>query len=274
MKFLTALFFILFFISCSEEKIESQVADKPQTKKKGVRLATLDWQPYVGQDLEGKGYVYELIIEAFREEGIEVSIEFLPFARILNLARDGQIDGYFPEYMSEENRESYYYSDPYPGGDVGFLKLKKSNIHIRTERGMKRFQSLKDLRIGIVRGYTNTKEFDSASYLKKEEANSDLSNLKKLFFNRIDLIFIDPNVANYLISTQLGGYTGSKDAYQFIDPGLEYKELYTCFSKKATHGQKYLRSFNKGLKKLKSKGRLDEILKKHKFSNGRYQFSN
>jgi polar amino acid transport system substrate-binding protein len=58
---------------------------------------------------------------------------------------------------------------------------------------------LQSKRIGVVRGYINTKMFDLATYLDKHEATTDHINLKKLYFKRLDLIVIDKNVADHLI---------------------------------------------------------------------------
>lgn len=104
-----------------------------------INLATLEWLPYVGEELENKGYVTELVKEVFQSQGITADIEFLPFARILSMAKEGRIDGYFPEYMNEENKQIYYYSDPYPGGDIGFVKLKKRCLRVRFLQGNERF---------------------------------------------------------------------------------------------------------------------------------------
>lgn len=243
------------------------------SSKTHINLSTLEWLPYVGEELENKGYVTELVKEAFLSQGITADIQFLPFARILNLAKEGKIDGYFPEYMNDENKAVYYYSDPYPGGDIGFVKLKKGVFEAESFKETKDFHSLKQFRIGVVRGYVNTAEFDKADYLKKEEAASDLLNLKKLVFGRIDMIVIDRNVSEYLSSRYLGQNKADQNSLQFIEPGLDYKELYTCFSKKSEYGQHYTEKFNKGLSILKNSGRLKEILDKNNFMNGKYKNS-
>jgi polar amino acid transport system substrate-binding protein len=269
----TTLVFLLFLlIYCVDEQAEKIEKAKQVVSNADVQLATLDWQPYVGQDLPNKGYVYQLIEKVFAEQGLSVSIQFLPFARIINLAASGQIDGYFPEYMNEDNAKTFLYSNPYPGGDVGFIRLANSQMDVKTKKNMNNFTGFSNLQIGVVRGYINTVAFDAADYLVKQETGSDLLNLKKLLFERIDLAFIDPNVANYLISTSVEPLfkqaTGS--TYQFIDPGLEYKELYICFPRGVKKSSKLLMSFNEGLQKLKQSGALDKILLNNGFRNGRY----
>ncbi|HMV80119.1 MAG TPA: transporter substrate-binding domain-containing protein [Leptospiraceae bacterium] len=274
------IFFIsLSFLFCGKQENSSGHQTSSLQKsgtassKTHINLATLEWLPYVGEELENKGYVTELVKEVFQSQGITADIQFLPFARILNMAKEGRIDGYFPEYMNEENKEIYYYSDPYPGGDIGFLKLKKGAYESDSFKETKDFHSLEKFRIGVVRGYVNTAAFDKADYLKKEEAASDLLNLKKLVFGRVDMIVIDRNVSEYLASRYLGQYNADQSSLQFIEPGLDYKELYTCFSKKSEYGQYYTQKFNSGLSHLKNTGKLKEILDRNNFLNGRYKNS-
>lgn len=273
MKNIFLIFCVLLHTShCSEPEDEQKHDTTEVAPNADVQLATLDWQPYVGQDLPNKGYVYQLIEQIFAEQGLTVNIQFLPFARIISLAASGQIDGYFPEYMNEDNAKTFFYSDPYPGGDVGFIKLTKSQMNVKTEKNMVSFTDFSNLQIGVVRGYINTAAFDSAGYLAKQETGSDLLNLKKLLFGRIDLAFIDPNVASYLISTSVepAFKQATSSSYQFIDPGLEYKELFTCFPRGVKKSKRLLKAFNEGLQTLQQSGELDKILLDNGFRNGRY----
>lgn len=87
------------------------------------------------------------------------------------------------------------------------------------------------------------------------------------------MIVIDRNVSEYLASRHLTSYKADQNSLQFIEPGLDYKELYTCFSKKSEHGQYFLQKFNAGLAQLRNSGRLKEILDRNNFLNGRYKNS-
>ena len=87
------------------------------------------------------------------------------------------------------------------------------------------FSSLKDLipyKIGVVRGYVNTKEFDAADYLNKDEANDDLTNFRKLLKNRVDLVIADKFVGKYVMETNLAD---DVDKIEFIEPPLENKDF-------------------------------------------------
>lgn len=221
-----------------------------------VTLATLDWPPYIGPTLQNNGYVTEVVESAFNQVGYTADIEFMTWARAEHVTTEGYKDALFPEYFGLERTVTHTFSDPFPGGPVGFLK--------RIDRDIS-YQSLEDLtgyRIGVVRGYINTEEFDSAEFLTKEPVSSDLLNLRKLLRDRLDLVVIDKLVAQYILKKEM------PDQYlmlEFIEPALENKDLYVAFSKQADGYQEKLEAFNKGLNLLKENGQLEAILARHGF---------
>jgi len=219
-----------------------------------IRLATLEWPPYIGRYLTDNGYVASLIREAYRLEGYAVHFDFFPWARVVHVAKSDQYDGYFPEYYAAEIAEMFYFSKSFPGGPIGFFKRRDRKLQFSS------LNALNGMTIGVVRGYVNTKEFDHADNFYRSPANNDLQNLKKLLNQRIDLAVADKYVGNYLLDMFL---PKQKDDIEFMDPPLEKKELYLCIGKQGTDAQKKLAAFNRGLEKLRSSGRLLEILHAH-----------
>lgn len=270
------LLLLVFFsgiLSFCVEKSTTNALNSANVKKERdpntVYLATLEWAPYISPELDGNGYVYKLVKESYETMGMKVDIQYYPFARILKLVESGEIDGYFPEYYNEDYLKEYEFSSPYPGGDVGLFKRADDDLKVSISSGMKDFQSLSKYRLGVVRGYVNTKDFDQATYLSKEETNDDVSNLKKLYYKRVQMIFIDYNVASFLIHKHIH-FPDAKQKLQFIEPPLENKVLYNCYSRKSKGYKDKLEKFNIGFALLQKKGRLKEILKESHFIDGRY----
>ncbi|OHD12754.1 MAG: hypothetical protein A2Y34_14335 [Spirochaetes bacterium GWC1_27_15] len=233
------------------------------SQNKIVYLVTLDWPPYISStakdsspQLANYGYVAEIAYEAFKKAGYELKIDFKPWERAVKEATDGDYDGLFPEYYGEERKKDFVFSDPFPGGPLGFYKRKDFKIKFSS------LKDLKDYKIGVVRGYINTVEFDNATYLQKEDVVDDETNIKKLYFGRINLIVIDKFVGEYLIKTKFPNYY---DELEFLEPPLEVKDLYIVFSKKSKDYQQKLKDFNKGLAEIKKSGLIDKILKKQGF---------
>jgi ABC-type amino acid transport substrate-binding protein len=239
---------------------------KPNT----VYLATLNWPPYVGEELPGNGYTYELITESYHSIEMNVEIEYLPFARILNKIKSGNLDGYFPEYYNQDYEKEFEFSDSFPGGEVGFYVRNDFSFPLKTEKDMRDFHGIENFTVGTVRGYVNTSGFDSANYLKKQETSDDFLNLKKLYFKRVDMIFIDRNVAEYIILNKMKKYMKKNESMKFIDEALENKNLYVCFSKKTENHLLKKEKFNEGLAIIKKSGKLKMIQEKNGFKKGKY----
>jgi polar amino acid transport system substrate-binding protein len=233
-----------------------------------VRLATLDWEPYIGEKLPAQGYTAALIREAYKDQGWDVKIEFYPWARALHLARTGEVDGLMPEYFNSSRKNEFQYSFPFRGGPLVLYKRKGEAITFSTDPAKdqdRALRALKARRFGVVRGYLNTPVFDAAHYLMKEEASDDATNLRKLVYKRIDFAVIDQRVAEYLIRTQYPDYA---DKIEPMQPALAENPLYIAFSLKAPNHAAARTAFDRGLANLKKNGRLDALYKKHILNAG------
>lgn len=221
-----------------------------------IKLATLDWEPYIGQKLKNQGYVAEVVIEAFKQAGYDVHIEYMPWARVVKMTEKGTYDGYFPEYYSDSLKEKNLVSDAIPGGPLGLFKRKGEAI------SYSKLQDLTPYKIGVVRGYINTAEFDAADYLKKDEANDDLQNFRKLLKKRIDLVVADKFVGLYVMEQNL---PESLNKIEFINPPLETKDLFVCIPKNSANASMKMKAFNQGLKQINEDGTVKKILERHGF---------
>ena len=221
-----------------------------------VVLATLDWEPYVGQKMKNQGYVAEVVKEAFKRSGTDVVLQFHQWSRVVGLAKAGKVDGYFPEYISEEVKQYAAFSAPMPGGPLGFFKQTGQDIS---------YAALEDLagkKIGVVKGYVNTREFDQADFLTKDPAKDDLTNFKKLLAGRLDLLVADKFVGKHLVKTHMPDKAGQ---VEFMAKPLAELDLYLCISNKAGGQSDKVKAFNKGLEEMTADGTLDKILKSHGF---------
>jgi len=233
--------------------------------EKKVTLATLDWPPYIGPGMLNNGYVSEIAVEAFKRVGYAAVVEFYPWARSVKLTRKGRRDGLFPKYYDKIWEKDYVFSDPMPGGPVGFYKRKDKKIAYSGDPATNQtevLRALKQYKFGVVRGYSNTPEFDAADFLKKEQAESDEVNLKRLYLDRVQLICIDKFVAKYVIGKKFPKYA---EALEFMEPPLKYQPLFIAFSRLAKNYEQKLKDFNAGLKEITDDGTLKKIMNKHGF---------
>jgi len=238
-------------------------AATPAAAVKPVRLATLEWEPYIGTKMPDQGYSAALIRAAFAEQGVKVQIDFYPWARALHLARTGEVDGLMPEYFNPSRQAEFVYSEPFPGGPLVLYKRRGDKIAFSTDPVKNQdaaLRALKGKRFGVVRGYLNTPVFDAASYLIKDEASDDATNLRKLVYGRIDLAVIDRRVAEHLIRTEYPDYANKIEP---MTPALADIPLYIAFSRKSPRMEKTLAAFNKGLAAMRADGRIDALYQRY-----------
>lgn len=223
---------------------------------KPVKLATLEWPPYVSGSLPGQGAAVVVARAAFAAMGYELSIEVLPWSRAVNAGKsDDRFVGYFPEYDSAAFRSVCIASEPLGYGPLGLAQTKDRPIAWTNLNDLKRY------RIGVVQDYVNVAELDasiSSGTQKHDIAPDDSKNLLKLANDRVDAAVIDINVFNYLLRKDLAlkPYT---DKISMNSKMLEDKPLYICF-RKGESGQHMAKLFNQGLKKIDIKAIMSNYL--------------
>jgi polar amino acid transport system substrate-binding protein len=230
-----------------------------------VQLSTLDWPPYVGENLAEGGYAQAVVTRAFAEAGIRAHVRTYPWARALQLTKGGKIEGLFPKYLAPDEQTDLLFSDPFPGGPVGLYKLRGQPVHFSVDprsNPEKAFEALAGLRLGLVRGYVNHPALDNNPRFNPSFASSDLHNLSKLLGGRVDIVFIDFKVATYLIEQ---AFPMQAERFEALQPALLRPDLYLCLTRKHPEAEAKMAAFNRGLGQLKASGELTRLMREHGF---------
>ena len=224
-----------------------------------IKLTSLEWEPYVGQKIQDNGFITEIIKESYKAQEInDVTIFYLAWAKTVELAQIGNVDGCYPAYYRNAMESDFIFSDPMPCGPLAFLKLKDTTFNYTGK-----VEELKPYKIGVVSGYTNTKEIDSSKELTLIQAKDDITNLRNLVAGKVDVAIVDPLVAQaYMANDKLLQPFAEKVAV--VEPVLEKKDVHIAFSKKVENINEKIAKFNAGLKAIKENGTYDKILTKHK----------
>lgn len=228
---------------------ETSKAERPL-----LRLACLEYPPYVGAELPSKGYVSEIVTRALDHAGYRSEIQIYPWERAFEFGKAGKVDGVFTVWHRKEREEWFFYSAALPANEIGFFQRRDANIS---------FETLKDLApytIGTVRGYSNPPEFTKADFLKKSPGKDDEQNLRKLLAGRLDLVLIDRGVAEHLIRTH---FADRKGEIVWIDRPIERLPQHVVFPKKSKAAAEVRRRFDAALAELRANGVVMKILEKH-----------
>lgn len=248
MKVLARLYFVL---CCMFAFSLSSHADKT------VYLTSLDWPPYSGNTLKEQGASVAVAKAAFKAMGYNLVVEFLPWSRAVNLAKQpgSKYMGYFPEYYSDDVAKEFAYSDAMGTGPLGFAQNAKKPVNWNS------LDDLSNFSIGVVRDYVNTTEFDSrvaSGKIKVIPVSADVNNMQKVAAGRIDMAVVDKNVMNYLFAND-PKLASMKGKASFNSKLLEDKKLYVCF-KNSGQGTKLRDIYNQGLQKIDVKAIMDKHL--------------
>jgi ABC-type amino acid transport substrate-binding protein len=221
---------------------------------KVISLATTEWPPYVSQNLANNGFASEIITKAFARVGYTVALSFMPWKRALWKVEAGHYDAAYPAYYSEERARIYALSKPFSAGPLGFYKRKDRDLSYQTLR------DLQPYRIGVVRGYVSTSDFDAADFLEKDIADNDAQNLRKLLKGRVDLIVIDKLTAKHLLNTTIP--EGGRQL-EFLNPPLAENLIHVLFSRRTKDYENIRHGFHRGLQQILEDGTIQQILEKH-----------
>jgi polar amino acid transport system substrate-binding protein len=240
--------------------------------KKVLTLATLNWPPYIGEDLCNKGWVFQLAVALLTSKGYQVHIEFYPWARSVKLVEEGNVDVLFPDYFIESSapsdvvankkrRELLELSNEFPGGEIALLKRKGYDFKLKKD-----LSNLKGKFIGVIRGYQNTPEFDTmmdAKLFNVIKAVNELQLMNLLVAKRVDFIIGDPKVFNYSVN-----HSNLSDANkqallngtEQVQPALKYNHLYFAVSNQYSPWETLLDDINLALIDFQQSGETQRLI--------------
>lgn len=223
--------------------LPAQAADAPKI----LRLASLEWLPYVGAELGQEGLSTLVADSAAKQFGYRVEVDRFPWTRAMQMgSRDAHYAGYFPAYYTEERARSCYFSDPIGNSTIGLAYLRDAPLQWHT------LQDLRGLPIGVVAGFSNGPAFDELvkqGELTVDASPSDMLNLRKLLAGRVRAVVIDKLVLRYLLLAE-PTLAKARERIVFHDPPLADLTLHVCF-RRTPEGLMLQRSFNEALHSLR-----------------------
>jgi polar amino acid transport system substrate-binding protein len=222
--------------------LPASAADLPRT----MRLASLDWLPYVNGSLEQEGWSSFVAESAARASGYQIRIEYFPWTRAVQLgSRDVRYAGYFPAYFTKERARSCHFSLPIGSSTIGLAYLKNAPVNWNS------VQDLTTLKVGVVAGFSNGPALDAMvreGKLAPDASPSDMLNLRKLLAGRVNAVVIDKLVLRYLLLSE-PSIAREREQIAFHDKPLAELPLHICFQHSA-EGKVMQQAFNTALQTI------------------------
>lgn len=229
----------------------------PQLSARAIKMVTAQWAPFYSDQLPRGGPVAEIAVEAFKRTGHQATVEYLPWSRALRKATALEADIVLGAYYTDVRAKTFNFSAPILTVNVGLVT--------NSNTGIKSYSSLRDLshfRIGVAKGWANSPEFDAASYLNKDLAKNQILNIRKLSYDRVDMIAIAFEVFRYEDS-KIHPHSPPK-RHVFLEPLLSKSTLHLMISKQFADDAEIISDFNRGLQQMKDDGSYAKILKAHR----------
>lgn len=214
-----------------------------------MRLASLEWLPYVGPGLAQDGLSGAVAAAVAKRIGYTSKVDYYPWTRAMQVGReDESFAGYFPAYYTEERARQCHFSAPIGHSTLGLAHLKDKPLKWHAT------SDLIGMKIGVVAGYSNGAEFDALvkqGKLTIDASPGDAFNLKKLLANRVQAAVIDRSVMRYLLLTE-PALIAERDQIAFHDNVLAELSLHVCF-KRTPAGLKLQQDFDAALQSVDTK---------------------
>lgn len=259
-------------ITVKGQRYKAGMLYKAQNSARTLTIATLNWPPYIGENLCNKGWVYHFAVALLNSQGFNVYIEFLPWARAVRNVETGKFDILMPEYFIEDTAPSDYVigktrssllglSNSFQGGEIALLKRTDES-----DRFTGNLNSLKGQKIGVVRGYQNTPEFDAMmdnNEFNVVSAVDDLQLVQLLAAKRVDLIIGDPWVLKYTVLHSSLNEVEKQNllrSFKKESKPLHYNPLYFAISNKTPDWLSILEKINQGLYIFENNGETQRLI--------------
>lgn len=219
-----------------------------------ITVAGDPYPPFGDPKNPAGGLAIEIVRAAYKTQGHEITMEFVPWARAEAGVKNGSYDIVPYTWRTDARVKVLLFSTPYAVGNVRFIKRKGDAFEFNG------LDSLKGKRVGTVRGYGYGDAFVNSPLFTREPGNDLMTNVKKLLRDRVDLTLEDEIVARSVISAK---DPQALEQIEFVKTPLSVNPLYVTAGLQNPKAQEIIGAFNKGLEVIRANGTLDRIMKRY-----------
>jgi polar amino acid transport system substrate-binding protein len=212
------------------------------------------YPPYGDPKHPDGGLGMEIIRAAYKTQGHEVTMEYVPWARAETGVKNGTYDIVPFTWRTDARVKVLLFSTAFAVGNVRFIKRKGDPFEFHG------LDSLKGKLVGTVLGYGYGDAFMQSTTFVRENGKDLMTNIKKLLRNRVDLTLEDEIVARAAISAE---DPEALEQIEFVKTPLSVNPLYVTAGLQNPKAREIISAFNKGLEVIKANGTYDKIFKKY-----------
>jgi polar amino acid transport system substrate-binding protein len=212
----------------------SQDAGRPT----GAHLLCNNFPPQkIENPAEGlDGFDVDILRVVFARAGIEVKIDYYPWARALALAGRGEADGLCSCSYLPEREEAFYFSIPMGEVAIGIFSLAGDPAPAR------RLEDLRGRSVAVVQQYA-LRDVLARLGIESEAVVNETQAMIMLQNGRVRHFFTYRDPVLYLVQR-----SSLFSAPQFAETSVS--PYYACFAKRSRRGEALWRIFNQGLAEI------------------------
>lgn len=220
------------------------VALPVQAGERIVIVAEDDWYPYSAQRSgQAEGLAVDIVRAAFSAVGVTVDFKTMPYARCMQMVKQGVELGCFDTLRDVSTRDTYLFHEQ---------PLFKATIGIyapATASGSMTAQQLVGHSVALTNGYTYGDTVEKNPDIRKDMAPNDLLTLRKLQAGRTEFALVYTRVADWLQHQHPELRGGFRQVGTLLEDGL-----YLSFSKSRSEAPEMVKLLNRGLAQIRGNG--------------------
>lgn len=241
-----------------ETKKDTAKAVEQKSGSNKVQIGILsNYAPFSFQENgQFKGINYEMAKEAFKRMGVEVEFKVFPWQRMLEMAKNGELDGVMDASYNAERAEFLNYpQEPTSVDFIYFYALPDSSISYGGS-----MDAIKGKKIAAMRGYSFGDAFTKArkdNLFTVEEGDNFEGNYLKLMEKRVDLMVEYKTLFEYEMKKAGKSVSAVK---QLTPPVVSDDKQFLVFSKKSSRAnQEFIQKFSAALQEIRKDGTYQKI---------------
>lgn len=208
-------------------------------KRPTLLLMTGDSPPFMSEKMREQGAAVYALRKVFAKLGYDLEVRFAPWTRAkLTAEKDTSIDGFFP--YAAKDVENFIYSEPFSEAPWVIIQRKDKPVHWNKLEDLTKYTAGNVIGIELRPGI---RELVESGKLKVENTTTDSYNILKLATKRVDMLFMNPVVFQYVMNTdrQLAEFKGKLE----VNPKVIYMDKYGLALRKTPHNAEIIQKLNK-----------------------------
>ncbi len=232
---------------------------------KEIKMVTVNWPPYFGENLKGQGLVVKIIKASLKEKGHSLLVDYIPWKRAVNYTKKtSTYHALLGCFHTLEREKHYIFSSEIASAAFHFLFRNDLKSKI-----IRKPEDLIGLRIGVVRGYVFSKRLkdfikQNDGFMKIKEVSRFNHAIRMLMKRKLDVVIENPLVARYEFKKAY-----PKKIFNLLDGGTDFSNeknklpggLFICWSRKNKEALNLSKDFEEGFNKLRESGKYNKIKK-------------